>query len=168
MGHPLFGPHTPFLTLNVENKYSAHISVTYSRYVISLVEIHQVVSEESHRTNERTNGWTNGRNSWILYTPRFASGGYNKIHDAHCTAYSRYDISLIVNSSNGFRRDVDCRVLLSFNKVGKFPILAPNKISHLDPHFRKQNIWCTTTLHIVHIIWFWIKSIKWLQRRWGL
>ena len=56
MGHPLFGPHTPFLTLNVENKYSAHISVTYSRYVISLVEIHQVVSEESHRTNERTDG----------------------------------------------------------------------------------------------------------------
>ena len=61
MGHPLFGPHTPFLTLNVENKYSAHISVTYSRYVISLVEIHQVVSEESHRTDGRTNGRTDGR-----------------------------------------------------------------------------------------------------------
>ena len=38
-GHPLFGPHTPFLTLNVENKYSVHISVTYAIYVISLVEI---------------------------------------------------------------------------------------------------------------------------------
>ena len=61
MGHPLFGPHTPFLALNVENKYSAHISVTYSRYVISLVEIHQVVSEESHRTDRRTNERTNER-----------------------------------------------------------------------------------------------------------
>ena len=67
MGHPLFGPHTPFLTLNVENKYSAHISGTYSRYVISLVEIHQVVSEESHRTDERTNERTELMNT--IYPP---------------------------------------------------------------------------------------------------
>ena len=46
MGHPLFGPHTPFQTLNAENKYSVHISLTYFRYDISLVEIHPVVSEE--------------------------------------------------------------------------------------------------------------------------
>ena len=51
MGHHLFGPHTPFFTLNVENKYSVHISVTYSRYVTSMIEIHHVVSEESHRTD---------------------------------------------------------------------------------------------------------------------
>ena len=108
MGHPLFRPHTPFLTLNVENKYSAHISVTYSRYVISLVEIHQVVSEESHRTDERTNGRTNGRNSWILYTPRYASGGY------------KYKFGW--NPPSCFR-DVDCRVLSSISERGESPIL---------------------------------------------
>ena len=66
-GAPLIWTHTPFLTLNVENKYSAHISVTYSRYVISLVEIHQVVAEESHRTNERTDERTELMNT--IYPP---------------------------------------------------------------------------------------------------